>query len=106
MNLLENALRVSREPVRISASAHDGEVVLRVIDRGEGISLRDVDRIFDAFERGSGELGGGSGLGLAIARGFAQANGGRLFVEEPPDGRGASFALALPAAQAPARVNA
>jgi two-component system sensor histidine kinase KdpD len=99
VNLLENALKFSPEAerVRVEVKTAEGEVVLRVRDRGPGISPRLVDRIFDAFERGS-PTGDGTGLGLAIARGFVQANGGRLWVESEP-GEGASFAIALPVAK-------
>jgi two-component system, OmpR family, sensor histidine kinase KdpD len=99
VNLLENALKLSpeEERVRVEVEAAEGEVVLHVRDRGPGISPRLVDRIFDAFERGS-PTGGGTGLGLAIARGFVQANGGRLWVESEP-GEGASFAIAFPVAK-------
>jgi signal transduction histidine kinase len=100
VNLLENALKFSppEERVRVEVEAAEGEVVVRVRDRGPGISPRVVDRIFDAFERGS-PTGDGTGLGLAIARGFVQANGGRLWVESEP-GEGASFAVAFPLAEA------
>ena len=100
VNLLENALKFSppEERVRVEVDATEGEVVLRITDRGPGISARVVDRIFDAFERGS-PAGDGTGLGLAIARGFVQANGGRLWVESEP-GEGASFAVAFPLALA------
>ena len=47
----------------------------------------------------------GPGLGLAIARGFVQANGGRLWVESRP-GQGASFVVALPAVELPVEVPA
>ena len=51
---------------------------MRVVDRGPGISARELERVFEAFNRGGGSDGhGGSGLGLAIARGFVEANGGR-----------------------------
>ena len=72
-------------------------VVVRIVDHGPGIPRRVVDRIFDAFERGS-PAGDGTGLGLAIARGFVQANGGRVWAESEP-GRGASFSVAFPVAQ-------
>ena len=38
---------------------------------------------------------GGSGLGLAIARGFVEANGGRLRAESQP-GQGSTFVFQLP----------
>ncbi len=102
VNLIENALRhAGGEPVRVEVTAADAEVVVRVADRGPGIAPRDLDRIFEPFER-AGERGG-AGLGLAIARGFAHVNGGRLWAESEP-GRGATFALALPAAPSPAVV--
>jgi two-component system sensor histidine kinase KdpD len=67
-----------------------------VIDHGPGVAARDRDRIFEPFDRGgtSGEAPG-AGLGLAIARGFAEANGGRVAVESRT-GQGATFVLALP----------
>jgi two-component system, OmpR family, sensor histidine kinase KdpD len=99
VNLLENAIRHSPpgEPVTVRGSATRQEVLLRVIDRGPGIPAADLERIFEPFTTGDGGGGNGAraGLGLAIARGFAQANGGRLWAESQP-AQGASFALALP----------
>ena len=95
VNLLENALKVSSGGVELTTEVDDGMVVVRVLDRGPGLDPDTTDRIFEAFERGQAP-GDGAGLGLAIARGFAQANGGRVWAE-PRDGRGAAFALALPA---------
>ena len=99
VNLLENALKFSSptDPVEVSAAAEPGRIVVRVRDQGPGVADADRERIFDAFERGSGE-GRGSGLGLAIARGFAEANGGRVWVEPTaPQAAGSTFVLALPA---------
>jgi two-component system sensor histidine kinase KdpD len=72
-------------------------VLIRVRDRGPGIVPADRERIFEPFERGSGE-GRGSGLGLAIARGFAEANGGVIGVESSSEHGGSTFVLDLPAA--------
>ncbi len=107
VNLLENALESSSpsDPVDVTSESADGELVLRVVDRGPGLDSIDVERLFDAFERGTGETKQGTGLGLAIARGFVEANGGRLWAESVP-GRGAVLALALPLADIPARVGA
>ena len=100
VNLLENALKYSPadEAVRIQVAETPSEAVIRVIDHGPGVAPSERERIFEPFHRG-GRAGDspGAGLGLAIARGFAEANGGRLWVESRFD-QGATFVLALPAA--------
>ncbi len=106
VNLLENALKFSAEPDRVVVRADhlDGQVVVRVVDHGPGIPLAEQARVFEPFNRGGrGDGEGGTGLGLAIARGFAQVNGGRLWVESGAD-QGSTFALALPAVEAPVDV--
>ncbi len=102
-NLMENAGRYSDgEPVVIRARPVGDRVIVRVIDRGPGIPPADQERIFEPFYRAAAAAGAdephpGSGLGLAIAKGFVEANGGRIWVESAP-GRGSTFALELPAA--------
>ena len=106
VNLLENALKFSPEQARVLVRSEeaDGDVVVRVVDRGPGIPRAAQAQVFEPFDRaGRSDGDTGSGLGLAIARGFAQVNGGRLWVESEL-GRGSTFALALPAAEAPVRV--
>jgi len=99
-NLLENALKYSSsaDPVRMRVASTSSEVMLRVIDRGPGVAAGDFERIFAPFQRGSAPWGRGAGLGLAIAQGFAEANGGRVWVESH-EGQGATFVLALPLAR-------
>jgi two-component system sensor histidine kinase KdpD len=97
VNLLENALKFSSptDPVLVRARREGDEVVIRVVDRGPGIAVREQERIFEPFSRGTSANGPrGSGLGLAIAHGFAVVNGGRLWLE--PRQAGTVFALALP----------
>src|SRR4249919_2464168 len=97
VNLLENALKYSpeAEPVRVQVTHTRTRALIRVVDRGSGISSGDRERIFEPFQQGTGG-GQGAGLGLAIARGFAEANGARVWVESRP-GQGATFVLELPA---------
>ena len=107
-NVLENALRLSPpgEPVTVRLTATRKEVLIRVTDRGPGIPEAEWERIFEPFHRVAGRSDEpGAGLGLAIARGFAEANGGRMWLESK-EGQGASFVLALPLVELPAPVTA
>jgi two-component system, OmpR family, sensor histidine kinase KdpD len=103
VNLIENALKFSSraDPVTITVERVDDTVVIAVHDRGPGLTAAELGRIFEPFERGEA---GSTGLGLAIARGFAQANGGRVEATSRP-GEGAVFSLVLPRADVPARVR-
>ena len=106
VNLLENALKFSSpsDPIDVTVESGGGRILIRIRDRGPGIAEADRERIFDAFERGSNS-GPGSGLGLAIARGFAEANGGRIWAEPGAEPAGGSiFVLELPAVEEAAEV--
>jgi two-component system sensor histidine kinase KdpD len=105
-NLIENALRYSpsdgRVLVRITATRK--ETIVRVVDQGPGLDESELERVFEPFYRHDGDTRSGPGLGLAIARGFAAANGGRVWAESRP-GQGATFALALPVVEVPAELR-
>ena len=107
VNLLENALKFSSatEPVQLRANPSREEVVVRVTNHGHGIPQAELGRIFEPFQRVEGARTGGAGLGLAIAKGFTEANGGRIWAESRPE-QGATFVLVLPAVGAPALVPA
>jgi two-component system, OmpR family, sensor histidine kinase KdpD len=95
-NLLENAARYSGgAPVGVSAASAGRRILLRVSDRGPGIPKEQLDHIFEPFYRMEGAAAGGSGLGLAIARGFVEANGGRLRAQSLP-GEGSTFVMDFP----------
>jgi two-component system sensor histidine kinase KdpD len=101
VNLIENALEYSpaEEPVRLQVLSHGMHGVVRVIDHGPGVASDEAERIFEPFHRGrSAGSVRGAGLGLAIARGFAEASGGRVWVESR-GGQGATFTLELPLAE-------
>jgi two-component system sensor histidine kinase KdpD len=109
VNLLENALKYSPAdaPVDLRVCADPPHLRLEVEDRGPGVPPADVERIFDAFHRGTagtadaGEgTGRGAGLGLAIARSLAEAQGGSVTYTPRPGG-GSRFTLLLPHSAAP-----
>ena len=84
-NVLENATRYAGDaPVTVRGRTAGTGVVLRVHDSGPGIPKHELERVFEPFHQGDDVDGAGSGLGLAIARGFTEANGGRLRAESLP----------------------
>ncbi len=105
-NVVENARRYAGAdaPVEIEAlyeqGRADGGLALTITDTGPGIPPHLTERIFDRFyqvDGGRQRNSSGVGLGLAICRGFVEAHGGRIWVENRTDGRtGAVFHIWLP----------
>ena len=100
INVLDNALKHSPRgaSVDVGAAAQNGEVVVRVRDRGTGIPTGAETRVFERFYRGEGVGREGTGLGLAIAQAIAEAHGGHIEASNVDDG--AEFRVVLPAARA------
>ena len=97
-NLLENARRHGRPPVRVELRRDGGTVVLDVMDRGEGIPAAERERVFAPFHR-LGSDGKGVGLGLALVRQIARLHGGDATIAQRPD-MPVCFRITLPAAAA------
>jgi two-component system sensor histidine kinase KdpD len=104
-NLIDNALHYSPPGSSVLVRAEPGATELRihVIDTGTGLPDEHREALFQPFQRGTAGHGSGSGLGLAIARGFAEANGGRLWAQDDPGG--GHLVLSLPLAERPAAVH-
>ena len=103
LNLVTNALRhtPSDGSVLVRARRRARELEVSVEDTGVGLSTEAQQRMFERFWRGDASrtrASGGAGLGLAIARGFVEAQGGRIWAENRPEG-GARFAFTLPIAE-------
>jgi two-component system, OmpR family, sensor histidine kinase KdpD len=99
-NLVENAIRhaPTGKAVRVIAGRVGDAVDLRVIDAGPGIPREERERVFRPFQRlGDNPNGEGVGLGLAVAKGFVEALGGELSVEDTPGG-GTTMVVTLPLA--------
>jgi two-component system sensor histidine kinase KdpD len=86
--------------VRIGAVVEAGSLRLTFADNGPGLSPDALPHIFEKFYRGPTAPPGGSGLGLTIVKGFLEAQGGQIEVENRSSG-GASFVIRLPMRQMP-----
>jgi signal transduction histidine kinase len=96
MNLLLNALNAMPNggTVDVFAEQAAGEVLLRVIDSGDGISPQDLDKIFDPFFTRA-PLGKGTGLGLSICHSIVDQHGGSVSAESQ-SGKESTFTVKLP----------
>jgi signal transduction histidine kinase len=99
-NLIENAVKYSKNvsPITVTVNLKEGFLVTRVIDQGPGIAEEYRMAVFESFyrlESGLDRTTPGVGLGLAICRGFVQAHGGEIWVEEQAVGACLAFSLPL-----------
>uniref|UniRef100_UPI002FDA51AF CHASE2 domain-containing protein n=1 Tax=Phenylobacterium sp. TaxID=1871053 RepID=UPI002FDA51AF len=103
-NLLGNALKHSPDgqPVEASVRVEGETVVCEIADRGPGLPVQALERIFQPFQRlpETGTTAGGSGLGLVIVAEVARRHGGAAGAAQRPGG-GAVFSLSLPRAAGP-----
>ncbi|MDZ4763309.1 MAG: GAF domain-containing protein [Chloroflexota bacterium] len=108
LNLIDNALKFSPLDSTIivrarmpgegnSLDGSPGFARVEVIDSGPGIPNEEKPRLFDRFAQIKGRKGRrrGTGLGLAFCRLVSEAHGGRIWIEDNPDG-GSVFVFTLP----------
>jgi signal transduction histidine kinase len=103
-NLLHNAARMDQsESVVIDVSEYPsdekGMLMLKIEDRGPGISDSMKDAIISRFDE---KVKRGWGLGLTLVKQIVDRYGGRIWIEDRVSGnhsQGASFVLVLPAAK-------
>jgi len=95
-NIVQNAA-IYNPPgtdIRISAEIIEDELLISVKDNGTGIPENFKPLIFDKFYRIPGTKKHGTGLGLSISKGFIEAHGGTITVENVTDG-GSKFLISL-----------
>ncbi len=98
-NLLENAIRHTQKggSITVKVERDAAGVRIAVQDTGDGIEPADKDKLFESFYQGAGSSGGRLGLGLSISREIVHSHKGRIWVESPGAGKGATFLFTIPA---------
>lgn len=99
-NLLSNAAKYAADGKHVAVRVEHGDdaAVLQVEDRGIGIAVDELPRVFDDFFRSTDpkvRRTKGTGIGLAIVRYIVEAHGGTITVESQV-GRGSTFTIVLP----------
>ena len=99
-NLLDNAARhAPGSPALLELEVSDGQVLLRISDRGPGVPEDEREKIFEPFYRREGRRESdserGVGLGLSLVRQIARRHGGEARCLPREDG-GACFEVSLP----------
>jgi len=100
MNLLTNADKYSpsQKEIIVNVRNEGRQVVIEVVDQGDGIPQEEQKKIFQKFYRtlrsDVSEVEG-SGLGLALVKFTAEAHGGKVVVKSEV-GKGSTFSIVLP----------
>jgi signal transduction histidine kinase len=104
-NLLENAIRHTTRGGQVqvlvrnvAGNGAQGGVQIAVRDSGEGIAAEDLSKLFRSFYQGKASQAGGGrlGLGLSISKEIVDQHHGRIWVESPGVGQGATFSFTIP----------
>ena len=102
-NLIKNALKfipsidgkIEITLEKVNEEKDDGKefASVKIKDNGKGIDKEVLSRLFEKFVSKSET---GTGLGLYIAKNIVEAHGGKIWAENNPDGKGATFRFSLP----------
>jgi signal transduction histidine kinase len=98
INLVDNAIKYSADPVEIQLEIREDQAMIHVCDHGIGIALPNQQRVFERFYRSddpSTRSRDGTGLGLAIAKSLVEGMSGKISLMSKPN-EGSIFTISLP----------
>tara|TARA_Y100000590_G_scaffold372206_1_gene435111 strand:- start:80 stop:1618 length:1539 start_codon:yes stop_codon:yes gene_type:complete len=99
-NLLDNSISFSEDNQEVVVEVKKdkiGNVILRVIDRGQGFKEKKLNKIFDRFySNRPDKFGEHSGLGLNIVKNLVELHGGVISASNNPDNIGARVEILFP----------
>ena len=97
-NLINNAALYTTKgsTIFITAACYADVLELRIEDNGNGFPVAEINNVFDKFYRLKNSRTGGTGLGLSIVKGFTEAMGGNVVLENITTG-GARFIITIAA---------
>ena len=99
-NLLDNAISFSKDKQKIRVEVEknqNDQVILRVIDQGQGFKEKKLTKIFDRFYSDRPDkFGEHSGLGLNIVKNLVELHGGTIVASNNPDKIGARVEIYFP----------
>ena len=101
VNLLDNAVKFSRDGGKITLTMAKGsdDVAITLRDEGLGIDPEDLPHIFDKFYQADASRSiPGNGLGLALAQKIVRLHGGDISCQSEP-GQYTEFTVRLPSKQ-------
>jgi len=106
-NLLSNAAKYTPQGgcIRLAVRVEGHDVVVTVADDGIGIAADMLGAVFDMFTQAARSIErshGGLGIGLSLVRRLVELHGGSASASSEGVGRGSTFAVRLPLADAPA----
>lgn len=101
-NLLNNASKYSDVDcrIRLGIKREGNEIVIRVIDNGNGIAPDRINDIFEMFSQTGDSLErgcAGLGIGLMLVRTMVELHGGTVTAHSEGLGKGSEFVVRLPA---------
>lgn len=97
-NLISNALKFTKDEIKIQTNLDKNNAIISIIDNGIGIEKKNQKKIFKKFTQindYSIKKESSTGLGLTISQEFAKMHNGKITVESEPN-KGSNFTVKIP----------